>query len=77
MFGFTQEDKRLVVEDAKRETDKNRNKTGKAFGIRDIPDGRGGRAEGVVQLNPLADKVVACETIRIRIILKIAELQGF
>jgi hypothetical protein len=25
----------------------------------------------------LADKAVACETIRIRIILKIAEIQGF
>jgi hypothetical protein len=48
MFGFTQEDKRLVVEDAQRETDKNRSKTGKAFGIRDIPDGRGGGAEGFV-----------------------------
>ena len=48
-----------------------------AFEIRHIPDGRGGRAEGVVQGNPLADQAVVCDPIGIRINLKIAENQAF
>jgi hypothetical protein len=47
-FGFAKDSKGLVVEDTQRETDKNQCQSGKAFEICDIPDGRGGCAEGFV-----------------------------
>jgi len=63
----------LVTADTQREADKNQYQGCKAFEICDIPDGRGGGADGFILRPPLQDQAVAGHTIRSRIMLKIAE----
>jgi hypothetical protein len=57
----------------------NRCKSGKAFEICDIPDGRGGSAKGFILWNPLQDQAVDVDgdTIRSRVTLKAAEKHDF
>ena len=63
--------------DTQREADKDWCQGGKAFEICDIPDGGGGSAEGFVLWDPLQDQTIAGDTIRSRIMPKIAEKLGF
>ncbi len=67
----------MVAEDTQREDDKNRSKSCKAFEIRDIPDGRGGGAEGFILRNSRKNQTIETDTDWIWLLIKIVEKLEF